>query len=261
MRLLTPALTAMLVLPLPAIADTFVLVHGAFQDGSSWSAVTEALKAAGHTAVAVTLPGRGDGRALGEVTMVDHVAAVTAAIDAVGAPVVLVGHSFGGMVISATAETAPDKISTLVYVAAYLPHDGQSMQDLAAVDHHNGFQSDTFQVAADYSSATINPRDGSAIFANDADSTLATEIAAALIPEPLQPIATPATLSARFDGVRKAYVVTLRDKAVSTDLQLTMLGRGSVDEAIPFDSGHSPQRTKPAELATALIRAATPELE
>ncbi len=261
MRPLKPALAALLIAPVPASAETFILVHGAFQDGASWSAVTDALAAAGHTAVAVTLPGRSDGRALGEVTMADHVAAVTAAVDAAGTPVVLVGHSFGGMVISATAETAPEKISTLVYVAAYLPQNGQSMQDLASTDHHSGFQADTFQIAADYSAATINPRDAASIFANDADATLAAEIAAALIPEPLQPITTQLSLTASFDSVRKAYVVTLQDRAVSTDLQLTMLGRGTVDEAIPLDSGHSPQLTKPAELATAVIRAATPELE
>lgn len=246
----------------PVTADTFILVHGAFQNGASWAAVAKALTDAGHTAITVNLPGRdGDGRALGEVTMADHIAAVTAAIDAAGAPVILVGHSFGGMVISATAETMPAKISALVYVAAYLPQSGQSMQDLAMADHHNGFQADTFRVATDYSAASINPRDAAAIFGNDADAPVAARIAAALQPEPLQPIATPVTLTERFAGIRKAYVVTLQDRAISTDFQLTMLGRAQVDEAIPLASGHCPQITHPADLAAALIRAATPDLE
>ena len=56
-------------------------------------------------------------------------------------------------------------------------------------------------------------------------------------------------------------MVTLRDKAVSTDLQLTMIGRGTVDEAVPLDTGHVPQVTAPEALAEAIQRAATVEIE
>ena len=99
-----------------ASADTFVLVHGAFQDAASWAGVAAGLTAAGHTAVTVMLPGRGDGKPASEVTMADHVAAVQAAIEGAGGLVILVGHSFGGMVISAAAEADPSNIASLVYV-------------------------------------------------------------------------------------------------------------------------------------------------
>ena len=249
-----------------ASADTFVLVHGAFQDGASWAAVAEGLTTAGHTAIAVTLPGRGEGKSPGEVTMADHVAAVKVAVDGAGGPVVMVGHSFGGMVISAVAEADPSKITTLVYVAAYLPRvgttPGDSMQDLAMSDHHGAWQKDSFVVAADYSTASVNPRDRAAIFANDADAAAAEAIASAMVDEPLAPLETPVALTAeRFGTVRAAYVVTLRDEAVSTDLQLTMIGRGLVHEAVPQDTGHVPQITAPDALVQALIRAATPEVE
>jgi pimeloyl-ACP methyl ester carboxylesterase len=249
-----------------ASADTFILVHGAFQDGASWSAVVQGLTAAGHTAVAVTLPGRGDGKPAGEVTMADHVAAVRAAIDGAGGPVMLVGHSFGGMVISATAEADPSNIATLVYVAAYLPRvgttPGDSMQELALSDHHGAWQQDSFVVAADYSSASVNPRDRVALFANDTDAATAEAIASAMVDEPLAPLATPVALTPeRFGSLRAAYVVTLRDKAVSTNLQLTMIGRGLVAEAVPLDAGHAPQVTATDALVQALITAATPEVE
>lgn len=82
------------------------------------------------------------------------------------------------------------------------------------------------------------------------------------VDEPLAPIATPVSLtSARFGQVRAAYIVTLRDRAVSTDLQLTILGRGTVAEAVPLDTGHVPHQADPAAMASALIRAGTPELE
>lgn len=249
-----------------ASADTFVLVHGAFQDAASWAGVAAGLTAAGHKAVTVMLPGRGDGKSASEVTMADHVAAVQAAIAGAGGPVVLVGHSFGGMVISAAAEADPSNIASLVYVAAYLPPvgttPGDSLQDLAMSDHHGAWQKDSLVVAADYSTASVNPRDRAAIFANDADVATAAAITSAMVDEPLAPLATPVALTAeRFGSVRVAYVVTLRDEAVSTDLQLTMIGRGLVQEAVPLDTGHVPQITAPDALVQALIRAATPEVE
>lgn len=249
-----------------ASADTFILVHGAFQDAASWAAVADGLTSAGHTAIAVNLQGRGDGKPASEVTMGDHVAAVLAAIRGAEGPVVLVGHSFGGMVIAAAAEANPSNIGSMVFVAAYLPRvgttPGDSLQDLAMTDHHGAWQQDSFVVAADYSTASVNPRDRAAIFANDADAATAKVIASAMVDEPLAPLSTPVTLTAeRFGRLHAAYVVTLRDEAVSTDLQLTMIGRGLVQEAIPLDTGHAPQVTAPDALVQALIRAATPEVE
>ncbi|MGL6208943.1 MAG: alpha/beta fold hydrolase, partial [Paracoccaceae bacterium] len=259
---LYPLLAALSLTATQARADSFVLVHGAFQTGTSWQAVADGLKAAGHDAVAVTLPGRaGDGKALAEVTMADYIATVQAAVNDAKAPVHLVGHSFGGIVISATAETVPDRLTTLIYVAAYLPANGQSMQDLASADHHNSFQADTFQIAPDYSFASINPRDRVMAFANDTDATTAQQIADAMVDEPLAPVATPVTLTDSFDALRKAYVVTLSDQTISPGYQMTMIGRGDVDEVVPITSGHSPQITATADLVKALIAVATPELE
>lgn len=249
-----------------ASADTFVLVHGAFQDAAGWAEVAAGLTAAGHTAVAVTLPGRTDDIPASDVTLSDHVAAVEVAIQSTRGPVVLVGHSFAGIVISAVAENDPSNIASLVYVAAYLPRvdvtPGDSLQELAMSDHHGAWQQNSFVVAADYSTASVNPSDRAAIFANDADAATAEAITTAMVDEPLAPLATPVALTAeRFGTVRAAYIVTLRDQAVSTDLQLTMIGRGSVQEAVPLDTGHVPQITAPEALVEALIRAATPEVE
>jgi pimeloyl-ACP methyl ester carboxylesterase len=256
----------------PAMAETFVLVHGAFQTAEDWQATAAALTEAGDSVVTVALPGRGgDGRSLGSIQMADHMAAVTdalmsaAAADADG-KVTLVGHSFGGLVISAVAEADPSKIASLVYVAAYLPRvgttPGDSLQELAASDHHGAWQADSFVAAPDYASASVNPRDRAAIFANDAEASVAQAIADAMVEEPLAPLATPVPLTAeRFGTVRVAYIVTLRDKAVSTDLQLTMIGRGSVAEGVALDTGHSPQITAPVDLARAIRRASTVEIE
>jgi pimeloyl-ACP methyl ester carboxylesterase len=99
---------------------TALLVHGAFADGSSWAGVIAELENRGITAIAVPndLSGAAaDGR---------KVAALAREIDG---PVVLVGHSYGGAVINAAAKDA-DNVSALVFVAAFSPDEGESLQDL-----------------------------------------------------------------------------------------------------------------------------------
>jgi pimeloyl-ACP methyl ester carboxylesterase len=113
----------------------FLLIHGAFHGAWCWHKAIPELEKRGHRARAIDLPGQGqDQTPLGNVmldTMVDRI--VTALTEMAG-PVVLVGHSLAGMVISATAEKAPDRIKTLVFLSAFLPRDGES---LLAMEHRN----------------------------------------------------------------------------------------------------------------------------
>ncbi|MDR6290904.1 pimeloyl-ACP methyl ester carboxylesterase [Inquilinus ginsengisoli] len=106
--------------PLAVAADgTVVLVHGAFADGSSWSKVIPLLEAKGLRVIAVQLP---------MTSLADDVAVTTRAIDRASGPVTLVGHSWGGTVIT-EAGTA-EKVRSLVYVAAFANDSGESDQDL-----------------------------------------------------------------------------------------------------------------------------------
>jgi pimeloyl-ACP methyl ester carboxylesterase len=98
---------------------TVVLVHGAFADGSSWDKVIPLLQAKGLKVVAVQNP---------LTSLADDVAAAKRAIDAQSGSVILVGHSWGGTVI--TEAGAHDKVATLVYVAAFAPDVGESTADL-----------------------------------------------------------------------------------------------------------------------------------
>ncbi|WP_318205624.1 alpha/beta hydrolase [Streptomyces sp. SCL15-4] len=99
---------------------TVVLIHGAFADASSWSGVVERLQRRGHRVLAPALPLRG---------LASDAAYIRSVLDSVTGPVVLVGHSYGGAVISQAAADAPH-VKALVYVAAFVPEVGESALQL-----------------------------------------------------------------------------------------------------------------------------------
>ncbi|MDT1064517.1 alpha/beta hydrolase [Paracoccus sp. CPCC 101403] len=123
------ALGAILAQPLGAMAQpadsvkpTIVLVHGAFAESASWNAVITRLAAKGYRAIAAANPLRG---------VVSDAASVGAAISAIDGPVVLVGHSYGGPVITEAANGHPN-VKALVYVAGFLPEPGESSLTLSS---------------------------------------------------------------------------------------------------------------------------------
>jgi pimeloyl-ACP methyl ester carboxylesterase len=239
------------------MTETFVIVHGAWQNAAAWSAVVKRLEANGHTAVAVDLPGRDIASGENQPSLEDYRRTVLAAVEAAGVPVTLVGHSFGGFTISNVAEAAPASIKTLVYVAAYLPVTGESLQTLSATDSGSSFTQENFVMAPDWTYAEVLERDRALIFANDAPPDLQRRITTALVREPLAPLAEKVTLSAdRFGKVRKVYVRTMRDHAVSPALQDRMLARTTVAKVLAIDTGHAPSLTNPDGLALLLAEAA-----
>jgi pimeloyl-ACP methyl ester carboxylesterase len=113
-----------------AAKPNFVLVHGAFVDETAWAGVSPALQRAGATVSLVALPGHSDAESAqaGRFTLTDYVSAVKTQLDSARGPVILVGHSLGGVVITQVAENVPDRIACLVYLSAYLPeNDGRSV--------------------------------------------------------------------------------------------------------------------------------------
>lgn len=238
-----------------ASADTFILVHGAFQSAAGWSEVADGLTAQGHTVVAVDLPGRNaTGADAQAVTLADHIATVSEAVEAAGEPVILVGHSFGGITISGVAEQMPDAIRRLVYVAAYVPQSGESMQVLAEMDSDNGFTAESFVLAGDYSYATILESDQVRLFAADASAAQQAVLPATMLAEPLGPISTPVELSdAGFGSVDKAFVMTLQDATMSPQMQNMMIERAGITAVSEIDSGHLPYLTQPDAVVAALV--------
>ncbi|MDX3761664.1 alpha/beta fold hydrolase [Streptomyces sp. AK02-04a] len=113
--------------------STYLLVHGAWHSGECWERVVPLLASAGHRVFAPSLTGYGDtshllGPEVGLDTHVDDVVELIVEEDLT--EVVLVGHSYAGLVISSAANQVPDRIARLVYLDAMVPEDGESAADV-----------------------------------------------------------------------------------------------------------------------------------
>jgi len=234
-------------------AETIILVHGAWADASSWDAVVPLLKAQGHEVIAVNLAGHGkDSTALATIAFQTYVDQVKAAIGN-RTHVILVGHSFAGLVISQVAEAIPAQIKKLVYLAACLPQDGQSLLSLAKQDpfsHINNYLTiDTLHGVA------IIAKEGVAdIFCADAPLNVQQYLAANIKPEPLVPLATSVHLTQNnYGSVRKTYIHTLYDNAISYPAQQHMVSAVKVDTEYSLSSSHTPFLSMPDKLAAIII--------
>jgi pimeloyl-ACP methyl ester carboxylesterase len=113
--------------------STFVLVHGAWHGGWCYSRVADRLRAAGHRVFTPTLTGLGDRSHLysRSINLTTHVTDIVNVFEWEQLQdVILVGHSYGGMVVTGVADLMPQRMSSLVYLDAFLPGNNQSLLDL-----------------------------------------------------------------------------------------------------------------------------------
>ena len=119
----------------------FVLVHGGFSGAWIWLPLMDSLRAAGHLVEAFDLPGMGDDHtSASEVSLDSYAGRVCEALAASSEPAIVVGHSMGGIVATQAAARCPARVAALVYVAAFLPKDGQSLLDLTKLPECDGEQ-------------------------------------------------------------------------------------------------------------------------
>ncbi|QEM10009.1 alpha/beta fold hydrolase [Mucilaginibacter rubeus] len=234
-------------------SKTIILVHGAWSDASSWNAVTPLLKARGEEVITVNLAGHGkDTTSFADITFQSYVDQVKAAIGT-RTNVVLVGHSFAGMVISQVAEEEPAQIKELIFLAAALPHDGDSLLSLAQQDpaSHIG---KSLTIDKERGAAIIAKDAAADIFAADAPQRVQDYIAANIKPEPLVPLATPVHLTENnFGSVKKVYIHTVNDHAISYPAQQYMFKASKVAKVYTLQSSHTPFTSMPDKLAAILI--------
>ena len=235
------------------ISAKFVLVHGAFQGQWCWSDVAAGLTARGATVKTLDLPGHGDDMTSPTAVNLDlYVSAINAAIDAVGPPVVLVGHSMGGIPVTQTAEKYPSKISKLVYLGAYFPKNGDSLQALAMMDPDSKL-GPNLTVDADAGVGKLPMDKLKDIFCADCNDAQTANLLAHYRDEPLASlVATVTTTDANWGSVPKYYVHTLQDHAVTYKLQQTMVSGITLTKETSLDTSHCPFLSVPSQVVDAL---------
>ena len=224
-----------------------LMVHGACHRATCWDRLRTALRTSGHETEAVALPGH---ESPASATLGDGIEAVTARLDARETPVILIGHSLGGMTISGAAEARPDRIARLIYVAALLPRDGQSAADLA---QGPGFAANDATRLDGDGRLFVDPERAAALFYQDCETEVATAAVASLCGTDPAYVTTPVALSAgRFGLLPKTYVACRRDAAIRIDAQRTMAANWPDVELVELDAGHAPFLSMPDRLAEAI---------
>jgi pimeloyl-ACP methyl ester carboxylesterase len=222
-------------------SKTYVIVHGAWQSPAIWDDVKKQLEAKGNHVVVVELPAHGTDTTSPTAVSIDvYRDKVIAAIDALKTKVILVGHSMGGVVVTATAEAIPSKIEKLVYIGAFLPADQQSLGDLAATDKQSLLGPALLPIKGglllDIVHDSIAP-----IFCQDGTTAQQQLVLDNYKPEPAIPFGNRVTITAaRFGSVHKYYIHTLRDNAVGIDLQNRMAAAAKIRSQFSLNTGHCP---------------------
>lgn len=233
---------------------TFVLVHGAFHGAWCWTKLIPELERRGHRAVAFDLPGGGeDTTPIEAITLESYVARIADAVSRQPEPVILVGHSLGGMSITAAAERVPDRIRMLVYLCAFILRDGESLYTLldpTAPADSVPPKGSSWDIVFSPVPTAVAPK----LFYNGCSEADVAFAMARLRPQANAPrLVRVALTPERYGRVPRAYIETTDDQAVSLAMQRGMVANTSCGEVRSLASGHSPFFAAPAALAEVLI--------
>lgn len=241
------------------MGHTYFLVHGAWTGGWCWEKLRPLLEAGGHTVIAPDMPGHGEDAApIGEQTLGTYARRVEAMIAPLSGPVILVGHSFGGMIISQAACLIPEKIQKLVYIAAFLPQDGQSCVEITKgmrPTFHEKLVAVGYDLllSSDGKSSEVPPDACADFVFSDIPRDTALTLAKRLGPESNAAQQQAAVLDDLFDDIPKAYIRCIADRTVDIKLQEKMIADAGCREVYSLQTGHCPFESDPHGLAKILM--------
>ncbi|WP_427306169.1 alpha/beta fold hydrolase [Cupriavidus sp. H39] len=248
----TAALTATVILvsgAAPAVAApdvspgkaTVVLVHGAFADGSSWDKVIPLLQGRGLNVVSVQNP---------LSSLADDVAATRRALDMQTGPIVLVGHSWGGVVISEIGQH--ERVKALVYVSAFAPSEGQSVADLGK-DYPKP-KGSSFIIADQQGFLTLKAEGMARHFAQDLPAARTKIMMATQGPVSAKSFEEKTTVAA-WRTRPSWYILSEQDHMIQPALQSAMAQKISA-RIVKLPTSHVPQLSRPKQVADAIAAAA-----
>ena len=235
----------------------YVLIHGAWHTGAELGRVAFLIRSMGHDVHAPTIKGNrpGDSKATGLAEAVGSIIEYLEEIDA--KDIILVGHSYGGMVITGVADRIPHRIRRLVYWNAFVPNDGESLLDMS-LPH---------QVAA-MEALAAEQKDGSIMvpfplwreaFMNDADLETVQEAYSKLNPHPMQTFRDKISLSTNPADMKvgKSYINCTEDIAASHShpWHPRLSEKLGLFRLVQISGSHEICFTSPARIARAIVEA------
>lgn len=230
---------------------TIVLVHGAFADASSWHPVIERLARRGYNVIAPTNPLRG------VETDVQYLRDFLATVPG---PIVLVGHSYGGFVMT-NAATGNPGVTSLVYIAAFAPDAGETVGGISASVPGSLLGPDTLTVrpytgadGTEHAEGYITPTSYREVFAADIDRADAWTYAVSQKPADLSLLQTPSGDPA-WKTIPTWTLVATRDRVIPPDAQRAMAQRAGAT-TIEVKASHSVAESNAAKVAAFIERAA-----
>ena len=235
---------------------TFVLIHGSWHGGWCFDTLRPLLERAGHAVIAPDLPGMGGDEATLAAVTLEGWAQFVARLcrNAPQQPVILAGHSRGGLVISQAAEIAPEAIGTLVYICAMMLPDGMSRAQFKALEQANPAFDALISPTPGGHGTRFSGADPAAVFAHLSPPDMAAAAMARLVDEPHGPRSTPLRLTPeRFGGIARVYVECSDDRTIpaSSQRRMQQLVPGARVETVWAD--HSPYLSRPQALAAILL--------
>jgi pimeloyl-ACP methyl ester carboxylesterase len=243
------ALLCSLIVPAAALAQaqekpvSIVLVHGAFVDGSGWKSVFDMLTAQGYEVLVVQNP---------TISLSGDVTATEQVIAAARHPVILVGHSYGGMVITQVGDDP--KVQGLVYIAAFAPDSGESVASLAEQSPPPG-ESAAPLLPPDGGYLQVDPAKFPTAFAADVDTSITRFMAVAQVPWGLEAVQAPITKVA-WKTKPSHFMVTTKDKMIPPTFQRAFAKRANAT-TVEIDSSHAVMLSHPHEVAAFIGTAAS----
>jgi pimeloyl-ACP methyl ester carboxylesterase len=226
---------------------TILLVHGAWHGSWCWQRVTPLLERRGLAVRTVDLPSVGAEPGTATDLSADA-AAVRAVVDDIAGPVVLCGHSYGGMVIS---HVAAERVVRLVYLCAFMPAEGESLVSIRGGKHS------PWILALDGGLTLPDPAQADAVFYADCDAATRKWAKSRLRPQSgatvIEPVPRPA-----WRKIPSTYVVCANDMAIPADLQRTVFAPRA-SEVLELHASHSPFLSQPAAVADLLAERAGAE--
>lgn len=236
----------------PETDPHLLLIHGAWAGAWCWEPIIGRLAKRGIVAEALDLPSHGNRARRKDVSLATYVEAVVARLRRMSTPPVLVGHSFGGIVISQAAEQVPEAVAALVYLAAVLAPDGTSF--FAAAESVAGSHAlANLSMNEDGTMVSLRPDAAHQALALDLPRATFAELARRFQAEPTGPLAASLRVSeARWGRVPRYYIETKADQAIPLASQRAMQAALPVERVFSLETGHLPMASDPRGLTAVL---------